>query len=98
MLARVRDSASRQLEALLGSRRSAILRTLDRPETSGALAGVMRTTPGAASYHLNTLEEAGLISRRRVGREVIVRRTSRGNALLAIYRGERRPRAAQKPL
>ncbi len=84
----MRDLASRQLEALLGAPRTAILRTLERPETSGTLAGVLETTPGAASYHLNALEAAGLVSRRRVGREVIVRRTGRGSALLAIYRPE----------
>lgn len=91
----MRDSAARQLDALLGARRAAILRTLERPETPGHLAAVLNATPGAASYQLNTLEAAGLITRRRVGREVVVRRTRRGTALLAIYLTEP-PGAAQK--
>jgi DNA-binding transcriptional ArsR family regulator len=73
------------LEALLGRQRSTILRHLERPTTSGEIAEALWTVPGGATHHLRWLEAAGLVTRRRRGRYVLVERTPRGSALLALY-------------
>ena len=41
--------------------------------------------PSAATHHVSALEAAGLVRRERRGRHVVVRRTARGEALLALY-------------
>jgi DNA-binding transcriptional ArsR family regulator len=73
------------LEALLGIPRARILRELDRPASSSGLAQALQTVPSAATHHINALEAAGLVARDRDGRRVMVRRTPRGEALLALY-------------
>jgi len=73
------------LEALLGPRRAAILRYLDRPRTAGRVAEVMSATPSAVTHHLRALEAAGLVVRERSGRRVIVHRSARGSALVGLY-------------
>ena len=73
------------LEALLGTRRTTILRLLDQPRSAGRLAKAMAATPGAATHHLHALEAAGLIIRERAGRKVVVHRTHRGSRLLSLY-------------
>jgi DNA-binding transcriptional ArsR family regulator len=73
------------LEALLGIPRARILRELDRPASNAGLAQVLETVPSAASHHVTALEAAGLVVRSRSGRSVTVRRTARGEALLALY-------------
>lgn len=73
------------LDALLGSPRAAVLCSLDRPVTAGALAARLMRPPSSITHHLVTLERAGLIRRERVGQHVYVHRTSRGTALLALY-------------
>ncbi len=73
------------LEGLLGAQRARILMHLERPATPGELAEVMYVTRGAATYQLRALESAGLITRRRTGRNVTVERTDRGTSLLALY-------------
>jgi DNA-binding transcriptional ArsR family regulator len=73
------------LEALVGDQRARILRRLDRPATAGSLAELIVATPSAATHHLGALERAGLAARERHGRFVLVRRTARGTALLALY-------------
>jgi DNA-binding transcriptional ArsR family regulator len=73
------------LEALLGVPRTRILRALERPSTNNRIAAELQTVPSAASRHLGALEAAGLVSRERSGRSVVVRRTARGDALLTIY-------------
>jgi DNA-binding transcriptional ArsR family regulator len=75
------------LEGLLGAQRARILMHLERPATPGELADVMIATPGAATYQLRALESAGLITRRRDGRNVTVARTALGTSLLALYAG-----------
>jgi DNA-binding transcriptional ArsR family regulator len=73
------------LVALLGRPRARILALLDDPRPAGWLAEALTATPGAATYHLNALESAGLVVRERSGRTVMVHRTSRGSALLRLY-------------
>lgn len=73
------------LEALLGIPRARILRELERPSTNNGIAAVLQTVPSAATHHLSALEAAGLVSRRRSGRTLVVSRTARGDALLALY-------------
>lgn len=73
------------LQALLGVQRAALLQRLDTSRTAGRLAQMIDLTPGAVTFHLRALENAGLIVRERRGRNVIVRRTDRGTQLLALY-------------
>jgi DNA-binding transcriptional ArsR family regulator len=73
------------LDALLGGQRATILRTLERPKHAGVIAKAITATPGAATHHLKMLERADLIIRERVGRNVYVYRTARGDALLGLY-------------
>lgn len=73
------------LEALLGPQRALIIRKLDRPTTSGALADALMAVPSAASHHLAILEQGGLVERERQGQRIVVRRTARGTELLALY-------------
>ena len=76
---------SADLDALLGAQRAKILRRLDRPATAGELAQALLAVPSAATHHVTALEAAGLVRRERRGRHVVVRRTARGEALLALY-------------
>jgi DNA-binding transcriptional ArsR family regulator len=73
------------LDGLLGGPRSLILRVLDRPATAGTIAAALQAVPSAASHHLAALEAAGLVIRERAGQNVVVHRTARGTALLALY-------------
>jgi DNA-binding transcriptional ArsR family regulator len=73
------------LDGLLGGLRALILRLLDRPATAGALAAALQAVPSAATHHVSALESAGLVVRERRGQNVLVHRTARGTALLALY-------------
>jgi DNA-binding transcriptional ArsR family regulator len=73
------------LEALLGIPRAQILRTVRSPTSVGTLAAALRAVPSAATHHVAALEAAGLVIRSRRGRNVLVRRTTRGEALLQLY-------------
>ena len=82
----LRESAPPEsLEALLGVQRTAILRHLDNECSVGALAELLLAVASAATHHVALLESAGLVTRERRGRRVLVRRTARGTALLALY-------------
>ena len=76
------------LEALVGIPRARILRTLDVPATNNRLAAVLQTVPSAATHHVTALVSAGLVQRDRSGGSLLVRRTARGDALLALYERE----------
>jgi DNA-binding transcriptional ArsR family regulator len=80
-----RRPPSRSLEALLGIPRARLLRELGRPASNGGLAAKLQTVPSAVTHHVTALEAAGLVARERSGRHVIVSRTRRGDALLALY-------------
>lgn len=75
------------LMALLGTPRTLILRELDTPQTQGQLAERLLAVPSAATHHVAVLESAGLVLRRKEGRYVVVHRTARGTAMLALYEG-----------
>lgn len=73
------------LEALVGVPRARILRELDVPATNNRLAAALQTVPSAATHHVSALVSAGLVERDRTNGSLLVRRTSRGDALLALY-------------
>jgi DNA-binding transcriptional ArsR family regulator len=73
------------LEALIGEQRAAVLRCLAQAQPAGQLARVLSYSPSAITFHVRALEAAGLVSRRREGRQVFVERTARGAALLSLY-------------
>ena len=81
------DTAPAQLEAMVGTQRARILRRLDRPTAAGEIAELLQLVPGGATHHIALLERAGLVHRERRGRSILVRRTPRGKALLALYDG-----------
>ncbi len=75
--------AADALEELIGRRRAALLRSLDRPASTLALARRTGWSPGGVNTHLAVLRRTGLVTRRRDGREVIYSRTAAGDALCA---------------
>lgn len=72
---------SRGLDQLIGRRRAALLRSLERSASTLELARRTGWGPGGVSTHLGVLREAGLVVRRRDGRQVIYSRTATGDAL-----------------
>jgi DNA-binding transcriptional ArsR family regulator len=85
VLARGSQPPAAALEGLLGIQRTQILLALGRPTSIGTLADILRAVPSAATHHVNALQEAGLVERHRRGRNVLVDRTARGEALLELY-------------
>jgi DNA-binding transcriptional ArsR family regulator len=85
VLARVPHPPAAALEGLLGIQRTQILRALRRPASIGTLADILHAVPSAATHHVNALQAAGLVERHRHGRNVLVDRTARGEALLELY-------------
>lgn len=71
------------LAALLGRTRARILAGVAAPVSTTDLARRLQITPGGVSQHLGALAAAGLVSRRREGREVLYLRTPLAEALLA---------------
>lgn len=79
-----RDSAAgAALAHLIGRRRASLLAALDRPESTLELAERTGWSPGGVSSHLGVLLRAGLVARRRAGREVYYSRTATGDTLVA---------------
>lgn len=79
------SSSPASLEALLGRQRARLLRSLQEPAANSRLAERLHTVPSVVTHHVTALEAAGLVTRVRAGRNVTVRRTPRGEALLALY-------------
>lgn len=77
-------SSTDSLSLLIGPIRAAILRALDRPTSMGRLADHLDAGPSTATYHCIQLASAGLVVRQRVGREVRIQRTPRGDALVDL--------------
>lgn len=73
------------LDSLVGPRRAAILLRLDAFARAGHLSAALTMRPGGTTYHLRCLEAAGRVTRTRRGCHVIVERTARGTALVALY-------------
>jgi hypothetical protein len=69
------------LAALVGKTRAQILVALEDPATTTGLARRLELTPGAVSQHLTILSDSGVVTGRRLGREVVYRRTATGDAL-----------------
>lgn len=80
-----RHASEPTLESLLGASRARILRELDQPATNNRLAAVLQTVPSAATHHVSALAGAGLVVRDRSSGRLLVRRTSRGDALISLY-------------
>jgi DNA-binding transcriptional ArsR family regulator len=74
-----------ELAALIGEQRARLLRALDTPRSVGRLAETLMAVPSAATHHVGALETAGLVTRERDGRRVMVHRTSRGTQLVGLY-------------
>lgn len=73
------------LAALVGPVRARLLRIAGQPLSMGQLAGRVNLPPSAITYHCDRLAAAGLVQRQRRGREVVVSRTSLGDALLDLF-------------
>jgi DNA-binding transcriptional ArsR family regulator len=78
--------APHALAALIGETRAAMLTALAEPCSTTALARRLQVTPGAVSQHLSVLLDAGMVTRSRVGRLVLYRRTRTGDMLAAASR------------
>lgn len=72
------------LVLLLGTARAAILRGLLHPAPMSEVARLAGCSPATATYHCGQMEAAGLVTRQRIGNQVQVRRTTRGEALLDL--------------
>ncbi|EST33193.1 ArsR/SmtB family transcription factor [Streptomyces roseochromogenus] len=71
------------LVRLLGRNRAAVLSALDEPATTSTLAHRMGLAPSSVSSHLTVLRDAGLLTARRYGHQVLYERTPLGMTLTA---------------
>ncbi|MGW8551876.1 DUF5937 family protein [Streptomyces tubercidicus] len=71
------------LARLLGANRAAVLAALDAPSTTTALAHRLGLAPSSVSGQLSVLRDAGLLTSRRHGHQVLYERTPLGIALAA---------------
>ncbi|MEU3059568.1 hypothetical protein [Streptomyces subrutilus] len=72
------------LTVLLGHARATILRLTVLTPTMAEIATALSCSSGTATYHCAFLESAGLLTRRRRGRQVRLHLTLRGEALLDL--------------
>ncbi|WP_405877320.1 DUF5937 family protein [Streptomyces sp. NBC_00005] len=77
------DRADDVLVRLLGRGRAAVLTALDEPATTSALAHRLSLAPSSVSAHLTLLRDAGLLTARRYGHQVLYERTPLGMALVS---------------
>ncbi|MFG1922519.1 DUF5937 family protein [Cryptosporangium sp. NPDC048952] len=70
------------LTRLIGANRAALLTTLDEPASTTGLAQRHGLAASTVSAHLAVLRDAGLVTARRQGHEVLYHRTALGSALL----------------
>jgi DNA-binding transcriptional ArsR family regulator len=71
------------LARLIGANRARLLHALDDPRSTTQLAAISGLPIGAVGNHLNVLLGAGVVLRRRAGREVLYWRTALGDSLIA---------------
>ncbi|GAA1404057.1 ArsR/SmtB family transcription factor [Catellatospora coxensis] len=69
------------LDRLIGTNRAAILRRLGSPVSTSHLVALTGLSLGSVSDHLRVLLDAGAVTKRRSGREVLYWRTALGAAL-----------------
>lgn len=77
-----RPHSATALDELIGPSRATILGDLGVPRSTAELSLRHGLTRATVSHHLGVLHRAGLLVRRRQGRQVLYRRTSRGEVLL----------------
>lgn len=75
------EPPSDALEQLIGRRRAALLRSLQRPSSTQTLARRTGWSAGGINGHLAVLRQNGLVVRRREGRAVLYSRTEIGDSL-----------------
>ncbi|MEU5552993.1 MULTISPECIES: helix-turn-helix transcriptional regulator [unclassified Micromonospora] len=72
------------LDRLIGPNRADILVRLTNPLSTSQLAAITGLSLGAVGDHLRVLRDAGMVTRRRSGREVLYWHTARGAALAGV--------------
>lgn len=77
------------MSLLLGDGRARVIRSLETPATTTALANAVGLAKSTVSQHLSVLHEAGVVRRDRSGTEVIYRLDHTGYALLRHLQGPR---------
>ncbi|MFI5694683.1 ArsR/SmtB family transcription factor [Kribbella sp. NPDC051586] len=82
-LAAVDAARATGLGPLIGESRAELLRLLDGPRSTTHLVALSGQTLGAVGRHLKVLLGAGVVLRRRSGREVLYWRTPLGDSLVA---------------
>ncbi|MFE6687450.1 winged helix-turn-helix domain-containing protein [Streptomyces sp. NPDC057743] len=80
--ARAAPCASREVEALIGRTRAAILDATERGASTGELAREIRVSPATVSAHIGVLREAGLVTTERSSATVSHTLSALGRALL----------------
>ena len=80
----VQPAPSGALALILGPARAAALQALGGPRTVTELAAAIPCAPTTATYHLQQLAAAGLITRERHGTSVRISRTARGDTLIDL--------------
>ncbi|MGW4821384.1 DUF5937 family protein [Streptomyces sp. NPDC004227] len=75
--------AGEALVRLLGRGRAAVLAALTDPASTTALAHRLDLAPSSVSAHLTVLRDAGLLTSRRYGHQVLYERTPLGMALVS---------------
>jgi DNA-binding transcriptional ArsR family regulator len=75
-------AAPNGLARVLGPTRALLLADLAHPSTTTKLAARLQLSPAAVSTQLGRLRDAGLVSSRRLGKEVLYRRTALAEHLL----------------
>ncbi|WP_306212715.1 ArsR/SmtB family transcription factor [Actinoplanes sp. RD1] len=73
----------RGLARLIGANRARLVLALDDPRSTTQLAALSGLPLGSVGNHLRVLLDAGLVLRRRAGREVLYWRTALGDSLAA---------------
>ncbi|GGN65723.1 transcriptional regulator [Actinoplanes lobatus] len=74
------------LARLIGANRARLLLTLDDPRSTTQLVALSGLPLGSVGNHLKVMLDAGLMLRRRAGREVLYWRTALGDSLAATTR------------
>jgi DNA-binding transcriptional ArsR family regulator len=81
------EARRQALDELLGQSRASVLLDLDQPRTTTQLSSRRQLAPATVSYHLGALVSAGLVLRKREGRQVSYNRTTYGDLLLEAVFG-----------